>query len=190
MKRPSLRTVPGSMLPMAPGAMALCRSSTSRNCSVAARHAQLSPGLRTSCRRRSDGLTCPNFGVDTPAWPVIGIDVPEHAKFNQASPRDFVVLVSESFANACQEDAHDMVFIVDITDETRPFPVGELSGARVGGRLLPTGRALWRALAQLVLQSRLLHKADRGVLFQRRGPERSIFGIPFTRSKWVFSFLP
>lgn len=51
------------------------------------------------------------------------VDVTEQAKFVQASPRDFVVLVSESFASMCQEDAHDMVFMVDITDETRPFPV-------------------------------------------------------------------
>jgi hypothetical protein len=68
-------------------------------------------------------LDMPEFWGGHTAWPVIGIDVPEQAKFVQASPRDFVVLVSESFANACQEDAHDMVFMVDITDETRPFPV-------------------------------------------------------------------
>ncbi len=68
-------------------------------------------------------LDMPTFWGGHTAWPVIGIDVPEHAKFSRASPRDFVVLVSESFANACQEDAHDMVFMVDITDETRPFPV-------------------------------------------------------------------
>jgi hypothetical protein len=46
------------------------------------------------------------------AWPVIGIEVPGHTKFIRASPRNFVVLVSESFAAECREDAHDMVFFL------------------------------------------------------------------------------
>ncbi len=68
-------------------------------------------------------LDMPYFWGAHTAWPVMGIDVPEQAKFINATPRDFVVLVSESFAPECQEDAHDMVFLVDISDEQRPFPV-------------------------------------------------------------------
>jgi hypothetical protein len=68
-------------------------------------------------------LDMPAFWGGHTAWPVIGIEVPEQAKFINASPRDFVVLVSESFATNCREDAHDMVFMVDVTDATRPFPV-------------------------------------------------------------------
>jgi hypothetical protein len=68
-------------------------------------------------------LDMPRFWGAHTAWPVMGIPVPEQAKFIDASPRDFVVLVSESFASECQEDAHDMVFLVDVSDETRPFPV-------------------------------------------------------------------
>jgi hypothetical protein len=68
-------------------------------------------------------LDMPSFWGGHTAWPVIGIEVAEHAKFLNASPRDFVVLVSESFAAECRESAHHMVFMVDITDETRPFPV-------------------------------------------------------------------
>lgn len=88
---------------------------------------------RPACPARptSDELLFPQVGrLDMPrfwgghtAWPVIGIDVVEHSKFANASPRDFVVLVSESFAGECREDAHHMVFLVDVTDETRPFPV-------------------------------------------------------------------
>ncbi len=68
-------------------------------------------------------LDMPHFWGAHTAWPVMGIPVPEQAKFINASPRDFVMLVSESFATECQEDAHDMVFLVDISDESRPFPV-------------------------------------------------------------------
>ncbi len=68
-------------------------------------------------------LDMPRFWGAHTAWPVLGIPVVEQAKFIDASPRDFVVLVSESFASGCQEDAHDMVFLVDISDENRPFPV-------------------------------------------------------------------
>jgi len=68
-------------------------------------------------------LDMPRFWGAHTAWPVIGIDVPEQAGFIGATPRDFLVLVSESFATNCREDAHDMAFLVDITDETRPFPV-------------------------------------------------------------------
>ncbi len=68
-------------------------------------------------------LDMPRFWGAHTAWPVMGMPVPEQAKFINASPRDFVVLVSESFAAECQEDAHDMVFLVDISDESRPFPV-------------------------------------------------------------------
>ncbi len=68
-------------------------------------------------------LDMPRFWGGHTAWPVIGIDVPEQQQFLNASPRDFLVLVSESFANECREHSHDMVFLVDITDETKPFPV-------------------------------------------------------------------
>ena len=84
-------------------------------------------------------LDMPAFWGGHTAWPVIGIEVPEHAKFLNASPRDFVVLVSESLANACQEDAHDMVFLVDITDATRPFPVANYQVRESSGHFCKRG---------------------------------------------------
>lgn len=94
----------------------------------------------------------------------MGIQVPEQAKFVNANPRDFVVLVLESSAQECQEDAHDMVFLVDITDATRPFPasnyqVPELVGGfaiEVAG-LVPTRRVGF-TIARFI-------KVDRGILF-------------------------
>jgi hypothetical protein len=81
----------------------------------------------------------PVFWGGHTAWPVIGIEVPEHAKFLNASPRDFVVLVSESFANACREDAHDMVFLVDVTDGTKPFPVANYHVRESSGNFCERG---------------------------------------------------
>jgi len=68
-------------------------------------------------------LDMPRFWGAHTAWPVIGLEVAEHTRFRRASPRDVVVLVSEALANECQEDAHHMVFMVDITDASKPFPV-------------------------------------------------------------------
>jgi hypothetical protein len=84
-------------------------------------------------------LDMPGFWGGHTAWPVLGIEVPEQAKFLHASPRDFVVLVSESLAHACQEDAHDMVFLVDITDETRPFPVANYQVPASAGHFCSRG---------------------------------------------------
>ena len=65
----------------------------------------------------------PTFWGGHTAFPLIGIPVPEQSGFNDSDPRDFVVLVSESLANECNEGSHDMVFMVDITHESKPFPV-------------------------------------------------------------------
>ena len=81
----------------------------------------------------------PYWGGHT-AWPVLGIEVPEYRRFRDHRMRDVVVLISESVAPGCQE-AHHPVFLVDITVETRPFPIAtfqvpESSGdfCRRGGR--------------------------------------------------------
>ncbi len=84
-------------------------------------------------------LDMPRFWGGHTAWPVIAIDVPEQAHFRGATPRDFVVLVSESFADRCQEDAHDMVFLVDITDPTVPFPVANYQVAESQGAFCTRG---------------------------------------------------
>ena len=81
----------------------------------------------------------PTFWGAHTAFPVIGIDVPEQEQFNDSSPRDFVVLVSESLANECNENSHDMVFMVDITDETKPFPVANYQVAESEGDFCTEG---------------------------------------------------
>ena len=84
-------------------------------------------------------LDMPWFWGGHTAWPVIGIEVAEHAKFTRGSPRDFVVLVSEAFAAQCREDAHHMVFLVDVTDETKPYPVANYQVAESAGRFCERG---------------------------------------------------
>ncbi len=63
----------------------------------------------------------PSWGGHT-AFPVLGLPVPGFQKQTQGKVRDFVLLVSESLQNECREYPH-FAFMVDITDETRPFSV-------------------------------------------------------------------
>jgi hypothetical protein len=63
----------------------------------------------------------PDWGGHT-SFPVLGIPVPDFAPNSDGKVRDFVVLVSESVRNECQEPRH-LTFLVDITVESKPFPV-------------------------------------------------------------------
>jgi hypothetical protein len=72
----------------------------------------------------------PTVGAHT-TFPVLGVTPPmfEHFRVKGASTvtgkppkRDFLVVVSESTQNECQEDYH-MMYILDITDEKKPYGV-------------------------------------------------------------------
>ncbi|HXF77673.1 MAG TPA: hypothetical protein VN598_02330 [Usitatibacter sp.] len=67
-------------------------------------------------------LTLPPTNGAHTTFPVIGMDVAEFAKDKVGSKRDFAVIVDESLVNECQE-ARQMVWIADITSESRPFNV-------------------------------------------------------------------
>ena len=56
------------------------------------------------------------------ALPVLGMTLPEFAADKAAGKRDFVFVVNESLVNECQE-ARQMVFVVDVTDERQPVGV-------------------------------------------------------------------
>jgi hypothetical protein len=71
------------------------------------------------------------WGAHT-TFPVLGMQIPEDSPFEGGGLRDIVVIVNESTANECDE-AHQMVFLADITDETTPqiisnYHVTEASG--------------------------------------------------------------
>jgi hypothetical protein len=94
-------------------------------------------------------LLAPQVGrLDLPAFngahttlPVLAVEMPEFAKDKGGGRRDFVLVVNESLVNECLEPRQH-VFVVDITDETRPvgvatFTVPEASGGSFctrGGR--------------------------------------------------------
>ena len=59
----------------------------------------------------------PSIGAHT-TFPMLGMDVPEFAKDKGGAKRDFALIVDESLVNECQE-ARQMVWIADITDEKR-----------------------------------------------------------------------
>jgi hypothetical protein len=48
------------------------------------------------------------------------VPVAEHADFALGATRDLVVIVNEATSNECTEEAHQMMYIADITDETTP----------------------------------------------------------------------
>lgn len=79
----------------------------------------------------------PAWGGHT-AFPVLGVPVPAFQKQAQGKVRDFVVLVSESLQNECREFPH-FAFLVDITDETRPFSVANFMVPEAGGNLCSRG---------------------------------------------------
>ncbi|MGH8622749.1 MAG: hypothetical protein ACRET3_11465 [Burkholderiales bacterium] len=51
------------------------------------------------------------------------MDVSQFAKDAKGAKRDFVFIVNESLRNECTEEARQMVYVVDVTNETTPFPV-------------------------------------------------------------------
>ena len=90
-------------------------------------------------------LDLPTFWGAHTAFPLLGVEIADYAPNRDQQVRDFVVLVSESVANQCQEPRH-AVFFVDITDEAHPwsistFQVPEADGGFCGrgGRFGPHG---------------------------------------------------
>jgi len=63
----------------------------------------------------------PDWGGHT-SFPILGLTVGEFMANSKGVVRDFVLLVSESLRNECQE-TRQLSFLVDITTESKPFPV-------------------------------------------------------------------
>ncbi|HKA46238.1 MAG TPA: hypothetical protein VKF40_29875 [Burkholderiales bacterium] len=77
------------------------------------------------------GLLEPQIArINTPLYwgahttlPVLGIPMPGLAQYTKGPKhRDIIVVVNESTSNECQEP-RQQVYIVDITEEARPFPI-------------------------------------------------------------------
>jgi hypothetical protein len=68
-------------------------------------------------------LNMPDYWGGHTAWAMHDVDLPEFALFEEGTPRDFVILTTESTSNSCFEPHEHMNFFVDITQEEFPFPV-------------------------------------------------------------------
>ncbi|HEX4781492.1 MAG TPA: hypothetical protein VH301_12105 [Usitatibacter sp.] len=79
----------------------------------------------------------PTNGAHT-TFPVLGVDVAEFAKDKVGSKRDFAVIVDESLVNECGE-ARQMVWIADITAESRPFNVASWTVPEASGNFCSRG---------------------------------------------------
>ena len=77
------------------------------------------------------------WGAHT-AFPLLGVEIADYAPNRDQRIRDFVVLVSESVANQCQEPRH-AVFFVDITDEAHPWPVSTFQVPEADGGFCDRG---------------------------------------------------
>lgn len=79
----------------------------------------------------------PYWGAHT-TFPILGLNVAEFAKDQKGTKRDFLVVPSESLQNECREVRH-LVFMVDITDESRPFPVANYQVPEASGDFCSRG---------------------------------------------------
>ena len=79
----------------------------------------------------------PAWGGHT-AFPILGVPVPEFQKQAQGKVRDFLLLVSESLQNECREYPH-FAFMVDITNESKPFSVASFMVPEASGNFCARG---------------------------------------------------
>jgi hypothetical protein len=79
----------------------------------------------------------PHVGAHT-TFPVLGIQIPDFARNQHGQTADFVVLVNESTQNECREH-RQMVFLVDVTNAARPFPVANFQVPEASGNFCSRG---------------------------------------------------
>jgi len=72
------------------------------------------------------------------AYPLLGMDVPEYAEDKAGHKRDFLVVVNESNVNECQE-ARQLIWFFDITDERRPVGVSTYTVPEASGNFCTRG---------------------------------------------------
>ena len=79
----------------------------------------------------------PNVGAHT-AFPLLKMPVTEFAHDKEGGTRDFVAVVDESLVNECQEP-RQMLWIADITAESRPFGVASFTVPEASGDFCTRG---------------------------------------------------
>jgi hypothetical protein len=81
--------------------------------------------------------TSPRLGAHT-TLPLLGMDVPQFARSSEGRKRDILVAVDESLKNECQEN-RQMMYVVDITTETRPWGVANFQVPEESGNFCSRG---------------------------------------------------
>jgi hypothetical protein len=79
----------------------------------------------------------PEAGAHT-AFPLLGIEISEFSKNKNGRLRDFVMISGEAMANECLESSQ-MVRIIDITTESRPFGVSTWTVPEASGNFCSRG---------------------------------------------------
>src|SRR6185503_339977 len=78
-----------------------------------------------------------NVGAHT-AFPMLGVELAEFANDKEGRRRDFLVVTNESISNECLE-ARQMVWIADITTESKPFGVSNWTVPEKSGNFCGRG---------------------------------------------------
>jgi hypothetical protein len=73
------------------------------------------------------------------ALPVLGMEIPQFARDARGSKRDFVFIVNESLRNECTEEARQLVFVVDVTNEATPLVVANFDVPEESGNFCARG---------------------------------------------------
>ncbi len=71
--------------------------------------------------------------------PVLGVEMAEFARDEKGKTRDFVFIVNEALRNECTDEARQLVFVVDVTNETKPFPVANYNVPEASGNFCSRG---------------------------------------------------
>ena len=79
----------------------------------------------------------PNVGAHT-VFPLLGMPVAEFARDRDGGKRDFALIVNESLVNECQE-ARQMMWVADITTETKPMGVASWTPSEASGNFCNRG---------------------------------------------------
>jgi hypothetical protein len=79
----------------------------------------------------------PTVGAHT-TFPILKMDIAEFARDNDGRVRDFVAIVDESLINECQE-ARQMLWMVDVTTESKPFGVSNWTVPEASGNFCDRG---------------------------------------------------
>lgn len=82
-------------------------------------------------------IDLPEFMGAHTTFPLLGVEVPDF-KDSEKKRRDFLVIVNETNRTVCNE-ARQMVFFADITDEARPFTVASYDVLETSGNFCSRG---------------------------------------------------